>query len=166
MAVKTTEDLLLDELRDIYHAEKQILKALPKMAKKAHSDKLRQAFEQHLEETRGQVERLDQVFEFMDKPARGKRCEAMEGLVAEAEEMMEEIKTREVLDVALVAAAQKVEHYEIASYGSVRALAEALGKNDVAKLLGETLEEEKATDEKLNQLAISDINKSALKAAA
>ncbi|HEX6144510.1 MAG TPA: ferritin-like domain-containing protein [Geminicoccaceae bacterium] len=166
MAVKTTEDLLLDELRDIYHAEKQILKALPKMAKKAHSDKLRRAFEEHLEETRGQVDRLDQVFELLDKPARGKRCEAMEGLVAEAEEMIEEIKTPQVLDAALITAAQKVEHYEIASYGSVAALAEALGQTDVANLLIETLKQEKATDEKLNKLAVSDINKSALQAAA
>ena len=166
MAVKTTEDLLLDELRDIYHAEKQLVKALPKMAKKSHSDKLRQAFEQHLEETNGQVDRLDQVFELLDKPARGKRCEAMAGLVEEANEMIEEIKTPEVLDAALITAAQKVEHYEIASYGSVHALAEALGKSDVAKLLAETLKEEKATDEKLNKLAISDINKSALQAAA
>ena len=166
MAVKTTEDLLLDELRDIYHAEKQLLKALPKMAKKAHSDKLRQAFEQHLEETQGQVERLEQVFDLLDKPARGKRCEAMAGLVEEANEMIEEIKTPEVLDAALITAAQKVEHYEIASYGSVHALAEALGKTDAAKLLAETLKEEKAADEKLNKLAVSDINKSALQAAA
>ena len=158
MAVKTTEDLLIEELRDIYHAEKQLVKALPKMAKKAHSDKLRQAFEEHLEETRGQVERLDQVFELLDKPARGKRCEAMAGLVEEAEQMIEEIKTPEVLDAALITAAQKVEHYEIASYGSVHALAEALGKSEAASLLAETLKEEKAADEKLNKLAISDIN--------
>ena len=166
MAVKTTEDLLLEELRDIYHAEKQLLKALPKMAKKAHSDKLRQAFEQHLEETNGQVERLEQVFELLDKPARGKRCEAMAGLIEEANEMIDEIKTPEVLDAALITAAQKVEHYEIASYGSVHALAEALGKSEAAKLLAETLKEEKAADEKLNKLAISDINRSALQAAA
>lgn len=166
MTIKTTQDLLLDELRDIYHAEKQLLKALPKMARKANSDKLRQAFEAHLEETNGQVDRLEQVFELLDKPARGKRCEAMAGLVEEAQEMIDEIKTPEVLDAALITAAQKVEHYEIASYGSVAALAEALGHKDVAKLLAETLAEEKAADEKLNKLALSDINKAALQAAA
>ena len=166
MAVKTTHDLLLNELRDIYHAEKQLLKALPKMAKKSHSDKLRAAFETHLEETQGQVDRLEQVFEKLGTSARAKRCEAMAGLIEEAGEMMDEIKTPEVLDAALITAAQKVEHYEIASYGSVRALAEALGEKEAAKLLDETLAEEKATDERLNKLAISDINKSALQAAA
>jgi ferritin-like metal-binding protein YciE len=166
MPVKTTDDLLLEELRDIYHAEKQLVKALPKMAKKAKSDKLRQAFEHHLEETNGQIERLEQVFDHLDKPARGKRCEAMQGLIEEAQEMMEEIKTPEVLDVALIAGAQKVEHYEIASYGTVHALAEAMGHQEVAQLLAQTLQEEKETDRKLNELAISDINKKALKSAA
>ena len=166
MPVKTTDDLLLEELRDIYHAEKQLVKALPKMAKKAKSDKLRQAFEHHLEETNGQIERLEQVFDHLDKPARGKRCEAMQGLIEEAQEMMEEIKTPEVLDVALIAGAQKVEHYEIASYGTVHALAEAMGHQEVAQLLAQTLQEEKETDRKLNELAISDINKKAMKSAA
>ena len=127
MAVKSVHDLLVDELRDLYHAEKQLVKALPKMAKAARSDKLRQAFEHHLEETKGQVERLETVFDKLEMPARAKRCEAMAGLIEEAQEMIEEVKTPEVLDAALVAAAQKVEHYEIASYGSARALAEALG---------------------------------------
>jgi ferritin-like metal-binding protein YciE len=166
MAVKTVQDLLVDELRDIYHAEKQLVKALPKMAKAAKSDKLRQAFEHHLEETRGQVERLEMVFDKLDTPARAKRCEAMAGLIEEAQEMMEEIKTREVLDVALIAAAQKVEHYEIASYGSVHALAEALGNKDAAQLLNQTLEEEKSADQKLNQIALSEVNQTALRAAA
>lgn len=166
MAVKTVQDLLVEELRDIYHAEKQLVKALPKMAKSSKSAKLRQAFESHLEETKGQVERLETVFEKLEVPARAKRCEAMVGLIEEAQEMMEEIKTPEVLDAALIGAAQKVEHYEIASYGSVAALAEALGHTDAANLLIETLKEEKATDEKLNKLAMSDINKSALQAAA
>lgn len=166
MAVKTTQDLLIDELRDLYHAEKQLVKALPKMAKATKSDRLRQAFEHHLEETKGHVERLEQVFEQMDTRSRGKPCQAMEGLIEEAKEMMEEIKTPEVLDAALITAAQKVEHYEIASYGSVRALAEALGQPEVAKLLGQTLQEEKEADEKLNQIAISDVNKKALKTAA
>ena len=166
MAVKSVNDLLLNELRDIYHAEKQLVKALPQMAKRAKSDKLRQAFEHHLEETRGQVDRLEQVFDKLDGRSRGKRCEAMEGLIEEAREMMDEITTPEVLDAALITAAQKVEHYEIASYGSVHALAEALGHHDVAKLLEETLNEEKEADQKLNQIALSDVNKTALKAAA
>jgi ferritin-like metal-binding protein YciE len=166
MAVKTTQDLLVEELRDIYHAEKQLVRALPKMAKATKSDKLRQAFEHHLEETKGHVERLEQVFDQLDTRTRGKPCQAMEGLIEEAKEMMEEIKTPEVLDAALITGAQKVEHYEIASYGSVHALAEALGKTEVAKLLAETLEEEKEADKKLNQIAISDVNKTALKTAA
>jgi ferritin-like metal-binding protein YciE len=166
MAVKTTQDLLIDELRDIYHAEKQLVKALPKMAKAAKNDKLRQAFQQHLEETNTQVERLEQVFDKLDTRTRGKPCQAMEGLIEEAKEMMEEIKTPEVLDVALIAGAQKIEHYEIASYGSVHALAEACGESEVAKLLDQTLQEEKETDKKLNQIAISDVNKTALQTAA
>jgi ferritin-like metal-binding protein YciE len=166
MPVKTTRELLIEELRDIYHAEKQLVKALPKMAKASKSQKLRQAFEQHLEQTNGQVERLEQVFEKLDSRSRGKRCEAMEGLIEEAKEMMEEIKTPEVLDVALIGGAQKVEHYEIAAYGTLRALAEALGEKEVAQLLGQTLQEEKETDEKLNQIAISDVNKAALQKAA
>jgi len=166
MTIKTTRELLVDELRDIYHAEKQLVRALPKMAKAAKSPKLRQAFEQHLDETKGQVERLEQVFEQMDTRSSGKRCEAMEGLIEEAKEMMEEIKTREVLDAALIMGAQKVEHYEIAAYGSACALAEALGQTDVKQLLEETLNEEKAADQKLNQLAISEVNNAALAAAA
>jgi ferritin-like metal-binding protein YciE len=166
MSLKSVQDLLIDELRDIYHAEQQLVKALPKMAKAAKSDKLRQAFEHHLEQTRGQVERLEQVFDKLKTRSRGKPCQAMQGLIEEAKEMMEEIKTPEVLDVALITAAQKVEHYEIASYGSVCALAEALGEKEVAKLLGQTLEEEKQADQKLNQIALSDVNQTALKAVA
>ena len=166
MAVKSVQDLLIEELRDIYHAEKQLVKALPKMAKATRSDQLRQAMEHHLEETKGQVERLEQVFEKLDTRTRGKPCHAMEGLIEEAKEMMEEIKTPEVLDVALIAAAQKVEHYEIASYGTACALAEALGQKEVAQLLNQTLDEEKQADQKLNQIALSDVNKTALKAAA
>jgi ferritin-like metal-binding protein YciE len=166
MAVKSVNDLLLEELRDIYHAEKQLVKALPKMAKKAKSDQLRQAIEEHLEETKGQVERLEQAFQKMEVPTRGKRCEAMEGLIAESEEVMEEIATPEVLDAAMIAAAQKVEHYEIASYGSARALAQALGHNEVARLLEQTLDEEKQADEKLNEIALSEVNETALQAAA
>jgi ferritin-like metal-binding protein YciE len=165
MAVKNVQDLLVDELRDLLHAEKQLTKALPKMAKTVKSDKLRQAFEHHLEETRTHVERLEQAFEELDVSARAKRCEAMAGLIDEAKEMIEEIKTDAVLDAALITAAQKVEHYEIASYGSVHALAEALGHTKVAKLLAETLAEEKNADSKLNELAISGINQKALQAA-
>lgn len=166
MAVKTTQELLVDELQDILHAEKQLVKALPKMAKAAHSEKLRQAFEHHLEETKGQVERLEQIFQKLGEKASAKRCEAMEGLIAEGEEMISEIKTPEVLDAALITGAQKVEHYEIASYGSARELADSLGHSEVAKLLDETLAQEKEADQKLNKLAVSDINKAALETAA
>ena len=164
MAAKTMQDLLIEELRDIYHAEKQLTKALPKLAKAAHSEKLRSAFETHLEETRGQVERLEQVFEEMDTRTRGKHCDAMEGLISEAREIMEMGLAPEVQDAALIAAAQKVEHYEIASYGTVHAYATACGLNKVAQLLEQTLNEEKETDKKLNMLAINDVNKKAMQA--
>ncbi|HET9199374.1 MAG TPA: ferritin-like domain-containing protein [Dehalococcoidia bacterium] len=166
MPVKNVQDLLLDELRDIYDAEKQLVRALPKMAKASSSEQLRQAFQEHLEQTKTQVERLEQVFDKLDTRARGKRCEAMRGLVEEASEMMEEIKTPQVLDAALIAGAQKVEHYEIAAYGSLRALAEACGHQDAARLLDETLDEEKEADQKLNQIALSEVNQAALRAAA
>jgi ferritin-like metal-binding protein YciE len=166
MTLKSAQDLLLNELRDIYDAEKQLVKALPKMAKAASSEQLRQAFQGHLEETKTQVERLERAFARLDTRTRGKRCAAMEGLVEEASQMMEEIKIPQILDAALIAGAQKVEHYEIAAYGSVRALAEACGHQQVAQLLDETLEEEKAADEKLNQIALSEVNQAALEAAA
>jgi ferritin-like metal-binding protein YciE len=166
MPVKNVQDLLLNELRDLYDAEKQLVKALPKVAKAASSEQLRQAVEEHLEETKVQVERLEDAFERLDTAARGKRCEAMRGLVEEANEMMEEIRTPQVLDAALIAGAQKVEHYEIAAYGSARALAEACGHQEVAQLLDKTLEEEKAADQKLNEIALSEVNRSALEAAA
>jgi ferritin-like metal-binding protein YciE len=166
MPVKKVQDLLLNELGDLYDAEKQLVKALPKMAKAASSEQLRQAIQMHLEETKVQVERLEDVFERLDTRPRGKRCEAMQGLVEEAGEIMEEIKTPQVLDAALIAGAQKVEHYEIAAYGSARALAEACGHQEVAQLLDDTLEEEKQADQKLNQIALSEVNPSALKATA
>jgi ferritin-like metal-binding protein YciE len=166
MPVKSVQDLLLSELRDLYDAEKQLVKALPKMAKAASSEQLQVAFQEHLEETKNQAERLENVFEKLDTPTRGKSCEAMRGLIEEASEMIEEIKTPQVLDVALITGAQKVEHYEIAAYGSVRALAEACGHREVAQLLDETLEEEKAADEKLNHIALSEVNQAALEAAA
>jgi ferritin-like metal-binding protein YciE len=166
MAAKTgMKELLIEELRDIYNAEKQLTKALPKMARAAKNEALKSAFQDHLQETQGQIERLEQVFEKLDTRARGKLCHAMEGLVEEAKDIMEEGLSPELLDAALIAAAQKVEHYEIASYGTVHAYAEALGESEVAKLLKQTLEEEKATDEKLNKLAIGDVNKKAMQAA-
>jgi len=164
MAAKTMQDLLIEDLRDIYHAEKQIAKALPKMAKAASSDQLRQAFETHLEQTHGQIERLQQVFEELDTRPRGKHCDAMEGLISEAQEILEMGLAPEVQDAALIAAAQKVEHYEIASYGTLHAFATACGLDRVAQLLDETLQEEKDTDTLLNKLAIGDVNKKAMAA--
>jgi ferritin-like metal-binding protein YciE len=166
MAVKTMKDLLIDELRDIYHAEKQLTRALPKMGRAASNGQLKEAFTQHLEETRGQIERLEQVFELLDTRTRGKPCHAMEGLIEEAKEIMEMGLGPELLDVALIAAAQKVEHYEIAGYGTLVALAQASGFSEAAQLLQETLDEEKKTDQLLNKLAISDVNMKAMKAAA
>ncbi len=161
MAIKTAQDLFLNELRDIYHAEKQILKALPKMAKQASHPELKQALEQHVEETRGQVERIEQVFEMLDVGKRAKRCEAMEGLIEEARGHMEEIEDKSLLDPAMIICQQKVEHYEIAGYGSLVALAKQLGQDEAAQLLAQTLEEEKATDQKLTQLALEVANKDA-----
>jgi len=159
-------DLLIDELRDIYHAEKQLTRALPKLARAASNGQLKEAFTQHLEETRGQIERLEQVFELLDTRTRGKPCHAMEGLIEEAKEIMEMGLEPKLLDVALIAAAQKVEHYEIAGYGTLVALAQTSGFNEAAQLLQETLDEEKKTDQLLNELAISDVNKKAMEAAA
>lgn len=164
MAAKTMQDLLIEELRDIYHAEKQIARSVPKLAKAVSNDTLRQAMQQHLEETKGQIDRLEKVFELLDTRSRGKRCEAMEGLLDEAQEILEMGLAPEVQDAALLAAAQKVEHYEIASYGTLQAYATALGLKEVAQLLQETLDEEKSTDKKLNDLAIGDVNKKAIQA--
>ena len=155
MPVKSLQDLFVEELRDIYHAEKQITRALPKMAKAATTPELKQAFELHLEQTRGQIERLDQVFEQLDLPKRAKKCEAMEGLLEEARSAMEEIEDATVLDVGMIINAQKVEHYEIAGYGSLVALAKQLGHAEAAQLLDETLAEEKETDRKLNEVALT-----------
>jgi len=165
MTVKTLQDLFVGELRDIYHAEKQLVKALPKMARSATHPELKEAFTAHLEETRGQVERLDQVFEKLDLAKRAKKCEAMEGLLEEARETMEEIEDDSVLDVGMIINAQKVEHYEIAGYGSLAAIAKQLGHADIAKLLTETLQEEKAADVKLGKIALSVVNSDAAKAA-
>lgn len=153
MKLMTLQDLFVAELKDIYHAEHQLLKALPKMAKAASSKELRSGFETHLEETEGQVERLEKIFQMLDMAPRGKKCEGMIGLIKEGKEMMEEDAEDAVLDAALIAAAQKVEHYEIASYGTLRTYAQALGMDEAAALLQETLDEESATDEKLTELA-------------
>ena len=158
------DELLVDELKDLYSAESQIIKALPKMAKAASSPELRRAFERHLEETRRQVERLDQIGEELEIKMSGKKCKGMEGLLAEGRELMEEDLEEDALDAGLIGAAQKVEHYEIAAYGTARTHAEMLGYRRIAKLLQQTLNEEGATDKKLTQLAESVVNYEAVQA--
>ena len=155
---KDLNDLFLDTLKDIYYAEKQILKALPKMAKAATSDKLRAAFEKHHGETEEQVVRLEKIFEMIDKPARGKTCDAIQGILDEGKEIMEEYKGAEALDAGMLAAAQAVEHYEISRYGTLKQWAIQLGMKDAVPLLNETLQEERKTDEALTSLAEADVN--------
>jgi ferritin-like metal-binding protein YciE len=155
--LRTLNDLFLNELKDVYNAEKQITKALPKMAKAATSDELRSAFEEHLAVTETQIERLEKIFELMEQSPTGKRCAAMEGLLKEGAEMMEEDAEPAVMDAGLIGSAQRVEHYEIAAYGTLASFARELGLEEVAGLLEETLEEEKATDETLTDIA-SEIN--------
>ncbi|QUS40866.1 ferritin-like domain-containing protein [Tardiphaga alba] len=155
---KDLNDLFLDTLKDIYFAEKQILKALPKMAKAATSDKLRAAFEKHHDETEGQIDRLEQIFELLEKPARGKTCDAIVGILDEGKEIMDEYKGTSSLDAGLLAAAQAVEHYEISRYGTLKTWATELGMKDAAKLLDQTLSEEKKTDDSLTVLAKSAVN--------
>jgi ferritin-like metal-binding protein YciE len=162
MAVaKTLDDLFLDTLKDIYYAEKQIYKSLPKMAKAASSDQLRAAFEKHHDETEQQIARLEQIFELLDKPARGKKCDAIEGILDEGKEIMDEYEDEPALDAGLLAAAQAVEHYEISRYGTLKAWAEKLGHRDAVKLLDQTLAEEKKTDDTLSRLAQSAVNAAA-----
>jgi ferritin-like metal-binding protein YciE len=158
--------LFVSELKDLYSAEKQLTKALPKMAKAATHEDLRHGFEQHLKETENQIKRLDEVFETLQVSPRGEKCAAMEGLVEEGNKLLEEEAEPHVLDAALICAAQRVEHYEIAGYGCVRALAEQHGMADLAAELQDTLDEEKKTNEKLSQLALSHINKEAMAASA
>jgi ferritin-like metal-binding protein YciE len=158
---KTLNDLFVEALKDVYHAEKQILRALPKMAKSAESEQLRQAFQTHREETERQVERLEQVFELIGKPARGKPCQAMQGIIEEGKEVMEDFADSEALDAGLIDAAQAVEHYEICRYGTLKAWATQLGMRDAARLLDQTLQEEKKTDKLLSQLAESAVNQKA-----
>ena len=147
------KELYIDELKDLYNAENQLVKALPKMAKAASTNELRQGFEEHLEQTKGHVQRLEKIFQALGESPKGKKCKGMEGLIEEGSEVTEEGYEGSVLDAALVGAAQRVEHYEIAGYGTVRSMAETLGEGDHVSLLEETLEEEKETDEKLTQLA-------------
>ena len=158
---KTLRDLFHDTLKDIYFAEKKILSALPKMAKAAQSEELKAAFEKHAEETEEQVNRLEQVFEEIDAKPQGKTCDAIMGIIEEGQEVMKEYKGQAALDAGLLAAAQAVEHYEISRYGTLRTWAQELGLEQAVKLLEETLEEEKATDEALTELAESEVNQHA-----
>ncbi|MHA6688733.1 YciE/YciF ferroxidase family protein [Mesorhizobium sp. A556] len=165
-STKGLEDLFLDGLKDIYYAEKKILKALPKMVKGAESEEVMAAFEKHRMETEGQVDRLEQVFDLLGKPARGKTCPAIDGILEEGSEILEEYKGAPAIDAGLVAAAQAVEHYEIARYGTLIAWAGQLGMRDAAALLQATLEEESATDEALSALGEGGVNKRAMAEAA
>jgi ferritin-like metal-binding protein YciE len=162
---KTLNDLFFDTLKDIYFAEKQILKTLPKMARAAQSEEGKAGFLQHRDETQGHIERLEQVFEILGKPARGKTCEAIQGIIAEGEEIIEDFKGSIALDAGLISSAQAVEHYEMARYGTLIAWAEQLGLKDAVPLLRANLTEEEATDKKLTKLAQSQANSKAAKAA-
>ena len=156
--MQTLDDLYKDMLKDLYSAEKQLVKALPKMAKNAQSSDLQRAFQEHLKQTEGHVERIERIFSDLGSSPRGKKCVGMEGLVEEGNELLQEQVDPDVLDAGLIAAAQKVEHYEIASYGTVRSWAERLGYNQAANLLQQTLDEEGEANKKLTQLAESYIN--------
>ena len=165
MKLASLHDLYIDELKDLYSAENQLLKALPKMAKAASAPELQTAFEDHLEETQGQVRRLERIFKKLDASPKGKKCKAMEGLIEEGKEVIEEDADPAVRDAALIAAAQRVEHYEMAGYGCVRTYARLLGYDEAADLLQETLDEEGAADKKLTKLAEASINAEANTAA-
>ena len=162
MKLDTLQKLYTDELRDLYNAENQLLKALPKMAKGASSEELKEAIDKHLEQTKGHVQRLEQVFEQLGEKAKGKTCRAMKGLIEEGSEILEEDGDDSVIDAGIIVAAQKVEHYEIASYGSVRTFANLLGQKKAAELLQATLDEESEANELLNKLAESVVNPEAL----
>jgi ferritin-like metal-binding protein YciE len=166
MKMRSLQDLYLEELRDLYSAENQILKALPKMAKAASSEQLRNAFEEHLEQTKTHVQRLEQIFEKMDQRSKGKKCKAIQGMIEESKEIMQENGESMVVDAALIAAAQRVEHYEIAAYGCARTYARHLGDDEAAELLQETLNEEGETDHKFTDLAEGTINLEAAHAGA
>jgi ferritin-like metal-binding protein YciE len=158
MTEKDLNALFLDTLKDIYYAEKQIYKALPKMARAVASDQLRAAFEKHHDETENHIQRLEQIFELLHKPARGKKCDAIEGILDEGKEIMEEYESAPALDAGLLAAAQAVEHYEISRYGTLKTWANQLGLTQAVKLLDQTLAEEKKTDETLSALAETAVN--------
>ena len=162
---KNLQDLFHETLKDIYFAEKKILASLPKMAKAAHDSDLRAAFEKHEHETEGQVERLEKVFTLIEQPVRGKTCEAVNGIAEEAKDIMKEFKDSPALDAGLIASAQAVEHYEISRYGTLKAWAEELGLEEAVGLLEQTLQEEKKTDQTLNELALSSLNTEAQQAA-
>lgn len=155
---RTLDDLFYDTLKDIYYAERKILKALPKMARVASDEKLKNAFQKHREQTEGHIERLQQCFEIIGKRAQGKTCEAIEGIIAEGEEIIEEFSDTAALDAGLISSAQAVEHYEITRYGTLKRWAETLGHKDVAKLLDQTLQEEGQTDKDLTKLAETSAN--------
>lgn len=161
MPVNNLRDALVDEVKDLYNAEKQLTKALPKLAKSAVSEELREAFESHLEETEGHITRLERVFELLDEKPRGKHCAGIAGIIEEGSDMMQEDAEDSVMDAMLIAAGQRAEHYEIGAYGTVIAWAEALELTEVAQILNETLTEEKAADEKLSAIAESGINDAA-----
>ena len=165
MPTKTLDDLFHDTLKDIYYAERRIVRALPKMARAARSPELRAAFEKHEEETQTHVERLQQVFEILGKAARGKTCPAIDGIIEEGEETMQALADSPALDAGLISAAQAVEHYEMARYGTLHRWAQVMGRADVAKLLDQTLQEEGATDQTLTGIADGSVNQAALEAA-
>jgi ferritin-like metal-binding protein YciE len=164
MSLDSLDKLFLEELKDIYSAEKLIVRALPRMAKAAESQELQQAFRQHLKETQGHVQRLEQIFKDIDQTARGKKCKGMEGLLEEGKEIMEQEGEGAVIDAALISAAQRVEHYEMAAYGCLRTYAQLLGYSGAERLLQQTLEEEEAADQKLTQIGESGINQAAASA--
>jgi len=159
--IKNMDDLFVHTLRDIYYAEKQIVKSLPEMIDKAHNQQLKQGFQTHLRESENHVKRLEQVFQLLGKQAQGVDCPAIDGIIEEAEDVAGEVQDKTVLDAALIAAAQAVEHYEMTRYGTLIAWAKQMGRNDAATLLNQTLEEEKATDKKLTQMAEANINRRA-----
>ncbi len=161
MKLNTLHDAFVHELQDLYSAEKQLIQALPKMAKAASNEELTAAFEEHLEETKGHVDRLERLFEHLEASPRGHKCKAMEGLIAEGNETLKEDASSEVLDALIVSIAQKIEHYEIAGYGTARTFAQCLGLREAADTLQETLDEESAADEKLTEIAESAVNEEA-----
>ncbi len=166
MKIETLQDLFVDELKDLYDAEKQLVKALPKMADASSSDRLRQAFQSHLEETKGHVDRLDRIFSQLNEKTSGESCDAMKGLVKEGDQVVSHIDESPLRDAGLIGAANRVEHYEMAAYGTARTFAQILGYTDAVQLLERTLEEEKAADRKLTQIAESMVNERALETGA